>query len=802
MGCFGCGHKIQPDEHKVPIKVNGGRKCTDCLFLLLFIAFWGVLVIIAMAGLDKGEPERLIYGKDYTGTVCGTAEFSDKKYVYYPKIGEDLDLFSSTGNLNPLDIDLFGICVEECPQPDEQSIVCLHDVKSKYMDGYTSDQMKTKYLDCSKTSMKDDSDCKQIRNGCWLVPLETSELFYRCLWKRDQEAQINDVCTLPLPCDNSAGVDNPIDCLATTALNECYYTTTGEFGKCDSDQGNQQAVTSMKSLDSTSYTNSDFSSACITTTQYVTSSTTEMSQSSTVLDKLYDTMEVIARWVGDIQKTWFVILLTGMVLALLAGFFYIYFLKIFVGIMIWLIIWLVMFASIGATVFCFSKAGYFDNSTTTDETTTTTTTQADEGLAQSEEDSQERFKYLSWAMCVVTMLLLVLVLWLRTRVKLAIAIMKEASKAMGKVPSVVLIPFITTVAFVVFFAYWSVIALYVVSAGDNLSLPDEIQTKSCSLDDLEDDCVVTSDQFETDDLMEKMLAVHFFGLLWNIQFISAIAMTTIAGSVAHWYWTAPNEKGQKQLGKVPVFHAFRRTIRYHLGTMALGSLIVAIIQFVRAVLYYLDKKSKKLQNKSSLLRVVFKMLHCCLWCFEKILKFVNKNAYIIVAMKGTGFCKSTKHAFHLIVQNVLRVGTVNFVSNFLLFLGKVAITIGCSIACFQWLDKDSQFQAGGDNEIDSQVLPTLLTAIIAYAVSSLFLSVYDMAIDTILLCYCEDEERVKQGASEFFASGSLRSCLSGLAEIKGAKAAMKQIMKDTASSKKQEGGKEEEDNKTPAQQLI
>ena len=28
-------------------------------------------------------------------------------------------------------------------------------------------------------------------------------------------------------------------------------------------------------------------------------------------------------------------------------------------------------------------------------------------------------------------------------------------------------------------------------------------------------------------------------------------------------------------------------------------------------------------------------MHCCLWCFEKSLKFLTKNAYILIAFEGT-----------------------------------------------------------------------------------------------------------------------------------------------------------------------
>ena len=37
--------------------------------------------------------------------------------------------------------------------------------------------------------------------------------------------------------------------------------------------------------------------------------------------------------------------------------------------------------------------------------------------------------------------------------------------------------------------------------------------------------------------------------------------------------------------------------RYHVGTIAFGSLIIAIIQMIRIILEYLDRKLKDKQNK-------------------------------------------------------------------------------------------------------------------------------------------------------------------------------------------------------------
>jgi len=43
-------------------------------------------------------------------------------------------------------------------------------------------------------------------------------------------------------------------------------------------------------------------------------------------------------------------------------------------------------------------------------------------------------------------------------------------------------------------------------------------------------------------------------------------------------------------------------------------------------------------------------LQCFMWCLEKIMKFINKHAYIITAIYGHSFCKSARKAFWLLLR--------------------------------------------------------------------------------------------------------------------------------------------------------
>lgn len=56
----------------------------------------------------------------------------------------------------------------------------------------------------------------------------------------------------------------------------------------------------------------------------------------------------------------------------------------------------------------------------------------------------------------------------------------------------------------------------------------------------------------------------------------------------------------------------------------------------------------------------------CLLCV-----FISQNAYAATAINSTSFCTSARDAFVILVENALRVATINAVGDFVLFLGKV-----------------------------------------------------------------------------------------------------------------------------------
>lgn len=150
---------------------------------------------------------------------------------------------------------------------------------------------------------------------------------------------------------------------------------------------------------------------------------------------------------------------------------------------------------------------------------------------------------------------------------------------------------------------------------------------------------------------------------------------------------------------------------------------------------------------NSVTKCLFRVCQCCLACLESTLKTITTNAYIETALNGYAFCTAGHAAFKILVNNALRVFAINSVGDFVLFLGKVFIVTVTVLIGMELI----QNKIG----IRHTWVPLTVAGIFAYAISNCFITVYEMTIDTIFICFCEDCEQNDGISKPYFMSRGL-----------------------------------------------
>uniref|UniRef100_A0A8C2WZU5 Choline transporter-like protein n=1 Tax=Cyclopterus lumpus TaxID=8103 RepID=A0A8C2WZU5_CYCLU len=335
-----------------------------------------------------------------------------------------------------------------------------------------------------------------------------------------------------------------------------------------------------------------------------------------------------------------------------------------------------------------------------------TTNKVQEDVELSRDSGQALLVY-AGAATVFTIILLLLMLFMRKRVALTIALFHVAGKVFIHLPLLTLQPFVTFLALLLFWIYWILVLLFLGTSGN------PVQNEETGLT-----------EFRLTGPLQYLTWYHAVGLVWITEFILACQQMTVAGAVVTYYFT----RDKNRLPVTPILSSVLRLVRYHLGTVAKGAFIITLVKIPRLFLMYIHNQLKGKENACS--RCLLKTCICCLWCLEKCLNYLNQNAYAATAINSTSFCTSARDAFVILVENALRVATINAVGDFVLFLGKILIVTTTAFAGVLLLNYQRDYA--------EWLLPLIIVCLFSFLVAHCFLSIFEIVVDVLFLCFAID----------------------------------------------------------------
>ncbi|XP_060069789.1 choline transporter-like protein 2 [Ylistrum balloti] len=679
----------KPKQHdpgfKGPLKK---RSCTDIICCLIFLIFFGLLLLISAYAFMNGNPLLLLYPVDSEGVMCGSGVNAGKEYLFY----FDIIQCAKSG---------IAAFLVGCPSPQ----ICVTTCPSNYYSVLTDVQSVTDLRYC-KTSADMTKDVYQLvsDDSCPAYFLASSPIIRRCV-----PNVLLDVLT------GIGNLNENLDSSATTVLTD---------------------------KDGTTLTNSI------------------LAEGLDVFGAFILAKEYAEKIMADILNTWWIIIIF-MIIAMILSLIYIVLLRLMAGFIVWFTIF-GMLGAFGYASFYFLMA-YVDPEGDNDEMFiaiaeggiyySKSNMYLGLGTMEVDENYEEYFtRFVFITLCFFTaivamvlfVIVLVMVLFLFTRIRIAIGLMKEASRAVGGILTTLAFPILIMGLQVLVVAYFMIFAaypFYLILMNFNRN------QNTTSISDM---CAY----FENNEEMFVFYAAIFslFMFFWMINFVIALGQLTLAGAFSSYYWAFEKPK---DIPVFPLAAAMWRAIRYHLGSLAFGSFILAVVALIRVILEYLDHKLGGRENVVA--KFVVKCLKCCFWCLEKCLKFLTKNAYIQMSIHGKNFCFSAKDAFFTIMRNILRVAVVDKVADFVLLVGKllvIGLTEALAFYAFEYLAE--YLITGYDSVTDVYILPFLIILGCSYAIASCFFDVFSMALSTLFMCFLEDIE-MNDGSSEkpYFMSKEL-----------------------------------------------
>jgi stress response protein SCP2 len=420
---------------------------------------------------------------------------------------------------------------------------------------------------------------------------------------------------------------------------------------------------------------------------------------------------------------------------------------------------------------------------------------------------------------------------LSQKINVAIGLAIEAGKAILEMKQMLFFPFLSLFKLIALFVYFVFIAMYIASAANLGDVKEKAQygyqeavnkIKESSPDnwkmvkELHVGNTTSPAHLDGSPIIRSMLAYHTVGMWWTALVIIALAYYTVSRAIAEWYfnegkykesnkkWVTMKEEDMCNLicckvncqkeGESPVINACKRGCSQHLGSLAAGAALSIAAFFARILMFWINWITNRLSSGHPIAKKIKACVFCCSILFDKFVRIISRNAYIMLAIKGNSFCTSAEDACWLIFAasddpmdrgladyrereknrklngegskpytspykkksyNAMQYAVLSFISDILLFLGKLCTIALVGIASYIWVDTTyTSTTMGGcvetaenrcKTQLNSTLMPVIVSCLFAYFITSAFMAVYELSIDTVLLCYFFDKEINKGG---------------------------------------------------------
>lgn len=689
------------------------RECTDVFCCLLFgisLAAWVVLAVIAVA---LGHPERLFHPTDSKGRICGLKtdlfNLQDRPYLFF------FDLSVCTGYSTVIQgCQTPQVCVAKCPDD-------FYTLSTYYIKESKNFHQILPY--CSEDLNKTQVNLEWVQNAvdkgiCPGYYVPQRPVFQRCIPK--------------IIADIGDAAERNVRQSLIAIIDENFNQTVNDSNIPDN--------TKMPSADS-------------------------LLKSQTFVRLSIVAKDVGERIFADFRRIWWQ-MAVAICFVVIVSFFWIVLMRWISAVMIWLSIALLTLALAIST--SLSWYWWYQLQFAGGKSLIPIPKQSESYMYFT-----EIWLGVAIGLSLALFLFLILIIFLWKRIWLAIALLRESSRALVHIKSALLFPIFPFLCYLVLFVFWGFSAVHLASIGQpHCQVIGALRNSSSQRGNTDCSCsdavnfsqMINSSsascrfvEYRKDTSLIVAQVFNIFLLFWSSFFISALSHVTLAGAFASYYW-AYNKPDD--IPRLPVLKSFGRAVRYHLGSLAFGSLVLALVKITRIVMEFVEEKLKKYDNPA--VKCCLCWFSCFTWCLESFLKFLTNNAYILLAIYGKSFFWSGREAFELIARNAVRVVVLDRVTDFLLFIGQLIIVIGNGILWgFYFGGYFGGFTTSLVRDLNYYYVPVIVVVVVSWAVTGSFFNVFEQAVDTTFLCFLEDSER-NDGSNErpYYMSKDLLKILS------------------------------------------
>jgi hypothetical protein len=253
---------------------------------------------------------------------------------------------------------------------------------------------------------------------------------------------------------------------------------------------------------------------------------------------------------------------------------------------------------------------------------------------------------------------------------------------------------------------------------------------------------------------------------WILFTLTATSQFVVSYAVAVWYFTPYERDHQgtehKRAPRCALLRGYWHAI-FHFGSLAFGGLIISIFFLFRGFLGLVAQAAETQGN--TVLEILARCCLCCVTCWQRCFQFLNKNAYMDIAINSTTFCTGARNAVKVIMEVLPTVGALHGSTWVLKISGWLLIT--SSGTWLMWILVRNLWWFNNVESswyVNDPVTVCFLAALVCFVIAVGFMIVFDMVADTVLYCYATELRRKQRGQilpGVHYAPPSLNNLLHG-----------------------------------------
>jgi len=282
--------------------------------------------------------------------------------------------------------------------------------------------------------------------------------------------------------------------------------------------------------------------------------------------------------------------------------------------------------------------------------------------------------------------------WWRARIPFATAILQTVSQRMEDFPATTYTAYLFLLLQVIWVIFW----VWTASLSQN---------------------------FATNSTMAYIFCVFLIlSFYWTSQVLKNIVHVTASGTFATWYFL----HGTIGIPSNPTLKSFKRATTTSFGSICLGSLMVAILKTLRALVRGLRTEKNE---------ILVCVADCIIGILDNLLRYFNMYAFTQVAIYGKSYCQAARDTWNLIqshgVEAIINDNLISGVLAMGAFLGGIVCAIISGIIAIETI---SQYW----------ITCAVLGFVIGFATTMTAMEVVESGVATIFVCFAMDPLALKR----------------------------------------------------------